>query len=160
METNFEASDWDILVATKKDSGTEITTETVYGHLLGSSSSHTEDHTHRGEHAERGQRCSACRWFEVDIFDTSEDADSGYDYLAYTCGRTTVPDEVARPQSVWTNSAESVVTALYVRDSKGKYNLPHASKSALDEAAALDEDIKAAYADVRGRLLMGGDLRG
>jgi len=123
-------------------SGTEFT---VFGSLLGRATSEQDEHNdHVGAHAGRGERCSACRWFEVLILNVSEDEEAGVEYLLYTVGRSIVPGETDRIRTVWTDSPRKVVAALVVRQD-GQPRLPIASDWALAEASDLDDDIADAY---------------
>jgi hypothetical protein len=125
------------------DDGTRDTV-TVQGYLLGRATSEKEGHNHAEDFTPDGQRCSACRWFEVIIIDTSDDAEAGTDYLVYTCGRTMLPGEHDRTRFVYTDSPHEVVSALVVRQ-HGQPKLPVASDRALAQAAWLDNEIADAY---------------
>jgi hypothetical protein len=116
----------------------------VAGYLLGRATSEKDDHNHSQDFTPDGQRCSACRWFEVLIVDTSEDDEAGSTYLVYTCGRTIIPGERDRTRFVWTDSPREVVEALVVRQ-HGQPKLPVASARALAQAADLDDDIADAF---------------
>lgn len=117
---------------------------TVQGYLLGRATSEKESHNHSTDFTPDGQRCSACRWFEVLIIDTSEDDEVGTNYLVYTCGRTMLPREHDRTRFVYTDSPHEVVSALVVRQ-HGQPKLPVASDRALSQAAYLDDEIGDAY---------------
>ena len=121
---------------------------TIDAYLLGYASSQHETHDDRahepGETAAKRVRCSACRWFEVQIYDVSDDENSDESYLVYTVGRTIVEGETDRIRFVWTNSEHEIVSALVVRQG-GVPKLPVASDRALAQAAKLDEDIAYAY---------------
>lgn len=120
----------------------------IQSYLLGYATSQQDEHDDRahgpGETAPRGSRCSACRWFEVQIHDVSDDPESDETYLVYTVGRTIVPGETDRIRFKWTDSPRVVVACLVVRQG-GQPKLPVASDLALAQAADLDEDIAAAY---------------
>jgi len=116
----------------------------VLGRMLGRASSVKDGHNHPEEYAEKGVRCSACRWFDVSILAVDEDDEAGADYVVYTCGRTIVPGEVDRPRFVWTSSPREVVESLVVRQD-GQPKLPVASARALAQAADRDEDLADAY---------------
>lgn len=105
-------------------------------------------------HASRGDRCSACRWFEVRIFrvnyervGTEElggwDEPSGK-YLVVTYGLTSVPGEVAKRRILFTNSPFSVLEMLTQRRNNVAF-LPATSARVLSEAAALDDGLADAY---------------
>lgn len=129
------------------------------GALVGFASSQRDDHTHRDAgYAAPGQRCSACRWFEVRIFAVSaelvpdpgdpeefeNDAEPRGRYLVLTYGRSEVPGETDKRRAVWTDSPFEVVEALTQRD-RGAPFLPTASARALAQAAAYDADLQDAY---------------
>jgi hypothetical protein len=120
----------------------------VQAYLLGYASSQHDTHDENahdpGETAPKRVRCSACRWFEVQIYDVSDDPNSDETYLVYTVGKTIVPDETDRIRFVWTTSEYEVVEALVVRQG-GVPKMPVASGRALAQAAKLDEDIAHAY---------------
>lgn len=120
----------------------------VDAYVLGHATSQHEDHDDKAhgpsETARRGTRCSACRWFEVQIFDVSDDEDAGVKYLVYTVGKTIVEGETDRIRFVWTDSEREVVEALVVRQG-GMPKLPVASARALAQAARWDDDILDAY---------------
>lgn len=120
----------------------------VDAYVLGHATSQHEDHDENAhgpaETAPRRVRCSACRWFEVQIFDVSRDDDAGVKYLVYTVGKTIVPGETDRVRFVWTDSEREVVEALVVRQG-GTPKLPVASARALSQAARWDDDILDAF---------------
>lgn len=120
----------------------------IEAYLLGIASSQHEVHDEKAhghdEFAPKRVRCSACRWFEVQIYDVSDDPGSDETYLVYTVGKTIVPGETDRVRFVWTNSEHEIVSALVVRQG-GVPKLPVASDRALAQAAKLDEDIAFAY---------------
>lgn len=124
----------------------------VRGALIGFASSQRDEHTHRhSEHAEPGQRCSACRWFEVRILraeaELTEDGVSEEPrgrYLVLTYGRSEVPGETDKRRAVWTDSPFEVLEVLTQRD-RGAPFLPSASARALAQAAAWDDDLTDAY---------------
>lgn len=99
-----------------------------------------------------GQRCSACRWFEVRIFEvdqesTSDNApweDARARYLLLTYGLSDVPGEVAKRRTTWTNSPFTVLESLTQRRGSEAF-LPATSARVLAEAAAVNSDIQGAY---------------
>lgn len=152
------------------------------GRLIGYATSARDDHTHQthdpvtGESrfVRDGDRCSACRWFEVRIFtvlclyvthctcgagdDAPDEQHSvGTDgrppcgevtpdgrYLVVTYGMTVVPGERPKRRSVWTNSAFEIIEILTQRNA-GKSFLPATSGRVIAQAAASDDDIRDAY---------------
>jgi hypothetical protein len=117
----------------------------VSAYLLGTATSENPEHNdHDTEFVKRGERCSACRWFEVQIFDVSDDEDAGEAYLVYTVGKTIVPGETPRIRFKWTDSPRVVVESLTVRQN-GHPKLPVASALALAMAADLDDEIARAF---------------
>jgi hypothetical protein len=115
----------------------------VLARLLGYNSSRQDDHTHTGPHAERGERCSACRWFEVRIFEVVESEHDAH-YLLHTLGGTTVPGEITKCRASWTNSALELVELLTDRFG----NVPYTSRRALAQAGDVDQSLRAAYLDL------------
>lgn len=101
-------------------------------------------------YADPGDRCSACRWFEVRIFDVDSYLKpdgtwvSGDRYLVLTYGLSDVPGEVAKRRAQWTNSPFTVLETLTQRR-QGNAFLPATSARVLSEAAAMDPDIADAY---------------
>ena len=102
-------------------------------------------------YAAPGDRCSACRWFEVRIFDVEcyWNAErsawvNGDKYLVLTYGLSEVPGEVAKRRAQWTNSPFSVLEVLTQRRGQQAF-LPATSAKVLAEASGNDEDIANAY---------------
>lgn len=130
------------------------------GRLLGFATSQRTSHDHDVDYDSRGQplsfaapgqRCSACRWFEVRIFAAESeltDADAEVDrkarYLVLTAGKSIVPGEVEMRRGVWTDSPREVIEILTQRRD-GKAFLPTPSARVLAQAATWDEDMRDAY---------------
>lgn len=105
-------------------------------------------------YAAPGDRCSACRWFEVRIFEVESeragnDEKSSWEvadakYLLLTYGLSDVPGEVAKRRAQRTNSPFTVLEALTQRRG-GNAFLPATSARVLSEAAAVDTDIADVY---------------
>lgn len=112
---------------------------TFDGRLLGTASSFRTGHTHESKYAPVGQRCSACRWFEVKIFAT----DDG-EYVVEMTGKTEVEGERTRHRAEITSSAYWVVEMLTQRENERRF-IPLVSRKALAEAAAHDSGIENAY---------------
>lgn len=137
---------WELDVKERSDG---LLTERVYGRLLGFASSHEEDHTdHRGEFADptAGERCSACRWVDVAIYDIREDPAAnkryrGALYLVHTVGRSDVPGEVDRPGLVKARNAPLVLEGLTQRSKTGRVYLTVPAGQAMAEASAYDEAL-------------------
>lgn len=131
-------------------------------------------------YAGQGDRCSACRWFELRIFsvegeyssncscgvanpddpNTDHTIDCGLGpararYLVLTYGRTEVPGEMNKRRAVWTDSPYEVLSLLTQRHrgSEGSRApfLPATSDRALAQAAAHDSSIEKAYTTRRIR---------
>jgi hypothetical protein len=120
------------------------------GERIGWASSERQTHSpHAEEFAAKGEKCSACRWFEVAIYlpDKTED------YILHTIGRTRVPSENDWGRVRETVSAYELIELLTVRprpragfeDVEGRKFLPEASARVLAQAAEFDEGIKEAY---------------
>lgn len=144
---------WELDVEERTD-GT--ITERVYARLLGFASSHEDKHSlHTGEHAnpKRGEKCSACRWVEVSIYDISKDPDARKRhrngiYLVQTVGRSDAPGEVDRTRLVPARNAPLVLEALY-QSQGGTTYLTVPSRLAMGEASAYDESLARVWASRR-----------
>lgn len=111
--------------------------------LLGDASSRRDEHTHdreRDPYVPPGGRCSACRWFEVDIYRT----DAGT-YVVHTVGASVVPGERRRSRVTETTSAYEVIELLTVRPYGKEPFITAQSAGALAQAAELDDDVRDAY---------------
>lgn len=124
-------------------------------------------------YAERGQRCSACRWFECGIYAVEheyatddvctcgaspggvfDDAHEHTDacgavpararYAVVTYGLTLVPGELTKRRVTWTDSAFEVIEVLTQRNRQGAF-LPATSARALAQAAPWDAALRDAY---------------
>lgn len=122
------------------------------GRVLGLASGERSYHLpHRGDYAEPGARCGACRWTEVTIYarhDPDPAAGSArVTYVVHTVGRSAVPGEVSLPRVVETASPYEVVEALIVRRAgpNGEVFMPPQHLRALAAAAQWDDGIRDAY---------------
>jgi hypothetical protein len=111
------------------------------GRLLGSASSRRDAHNHVGP-LPADWRCSACRWFDVRIFRTS---DEPVEYAVYTAGFSVVPGETTRPKLQRTSSAFDVAELMIIRNSKDGTIMPRPNARALAQAAGHDELVQDAY---------------
>lgn len=110
------------------------------GVLLGEASSYRDIHSNHPESfALPGQRCSACRWFEVKIY--REDAG---DYLIELAGKTNVPTEKDRHRVEQTSSPHAIIDLLTQQDN-GRPFIPLVSRRVLAEASAHDTAIEEVY---------------
>lgn len=124
-------------------SGRDGETLVVDGHLAGSATSARETHNHdlrRDKFAPRGVRCSACRWFSVDLYLTRSGG-----YVVHTVGDTIVPGERRLSRVTETDSPFAVVEALTVRRPDQEPYLTPQALRALAEAADLDDGLAEAY---------------
>lgn len=115
------------------------------GTLLARASSQRPDHNeytvHVDGHAKQYERCSACRWFEVELY-RSEDPEARW--VAHTVGRTTVPGEDARHRLRATSDPQRVVSFLTVASrADGVVRVPTVTRGALDRAADVDPEFAA-----------------
>lgn len=131
---------------------------TIQGRLLGFATSEVAQHDHHTDFAPRGQRCSACRWFEVRIFEVTEvlaPVDDGRvsgvwhkepeaRFLVHTTGRSEVPSETDRIRAYWTDSGFEVIECLTVRKPNDTF-IPGPSARALAQASQFSEDIADGY---------------
>lgn len=146
----------------------------IFGTLLGFGSSKRDEHNHPvppdGEiRTAPDDRCSACRWFEVRIFEVlgeySPDCTCGVgdddpeaehsmkcglqapraQFLVLTYGQTVVPGELVKRRASWTDSGYEVIELLTQRQGVRRSFLPNASARALAQASELNERIRSAY---------------
>lgn len=133
----------------------------IQGRLLGFASSKRETHNHAVTYDTEGhlldfavqhERCSACRWFEVRLFDveyelSNDDViDPRGNYLVVTFGCSIVPGEVTMRRASWTDSPYEVIELLTQRRGARPF-LPTPSARVLSQAAAWDDGIRDAYVD-------------
>lgn len=136
------------------------------GAPLGAGTSYREDHLHdreRTPYARRGDRCSACRWFEVAIYrryntdgidlETDPEYPRIYplddplpgDYVIHTVGASAVPGETRLSRISVTDSAYEVVELLTVRRRDEEPWIPAQSARALARASQVDAKLRDAY---------------
>jgi hypothetical protein len=156
----------------RDNEGPTITEYTIYGRddeviyllgqQLGFATSHRDTHDHPVSYddnkqltsfAPPGDRCSACRWFEVRIFavkceltSNNEPIDRRARYLVLTSGMSQVPGEVEMRRASWTDSSYEVLELLTQRRGD-RPMLPAPSARVLSQAAMWDVDIRNAYLD-------------
>lgn len=131
---------------------------TFTGRRLGFSTSRTEVHTHPVSahppyrYAPRGEKCSACRWFEVYLYErasvvSTEDTiqRTDYDYVVHTVGGSAVPGEQRFSRVEFTHSPFEVIELLTVRRNGAEPYIMAQSSRALAQAAELDDGIREAY---------------
>lgn len=132
------------------------------GRLLGFATSKRDTHYHPVTYDAQGaltsfpahgERCSACRWFEVRIFEVfAEYLPNGAEtsrrgrYLVLTSGASIVPGEVRMSRSIWTDSPYEIIEVLVQRRGDHPF-LPTPSARVLSQAAAWDDGIRDAYID-------------
>lgn len=113
---------------------------TFTGEEIGTASSKYETHNHDVVAGPLpGQRCSACRWQEVRLFQRADKT-----YCVYTVGRSTIPGERDFIKYRTTTSAFEVIELLTVRSGKNAF-LPVPAARALAQAAQVDDEIRDAY---------------
>lgn len=122
------------------------------GRFLGSGSSRKP--THRG-HAPgtwgtREDRCSACRWLELMIFQEDEgtsakDSAPTGKYLVVKVGASEVPKETDIISFIWALSADEVVVAVSTRGPAGKSVRTRPAEIALARAAGRDPELRDAF---------------
>lgn len=111
----------------------------LYARRIGFATSEQQTHSHDGPRATDKTRCSACRWFEVHLFKTSDD-----EYIVHTAGISTYHDEVSLIKLHNTRSPYEVVEILTIRHG-GNTTVPAPAARVLAQAAMYDEGIKDAY---------------
>jgi hypothetical protein len=115
--------------------------ERVTGVLLGHSTSERGQHNHTGDFSAPGgdQRCSACRWMEVDIvYDEASE-----EYAVVVQGRSAVPGEIDRCRVERTTSAIWVIETLQMPKRRV---IPKTAMRAITAAARFDADLADALA--------------
>lgn len=134
------------------------------GVLLGRDTSFQDQHTHHPRrHAAKKEKCSACRWFEVAIYQryTTEGIDLttdpahpriypldkpvAEDYVVHTVGASAVPGEQRLSRIAVTESGFEMVELLTVRKLNEEPFITAQSSRALAQAASRDENIRDAY---------------
>jgi hypothetical protein len=134
----------------------------VRGQLLAFGTSERDEHSHPTEFAARSERCSACRWFEVNIAlveaeiasddctcDMHEingipahrpmcglEPPSGR-YLVVTAGRTVVPEEMNFRRAEFTDSPYEVVELLRVESARDRVAREAAGRSESEATRTL-----------------------
>ena len=111
---------------------------------LGAGSSRQPEHNHpEGKWPRKGEkRCSACRWFEVQLYKTREG------YAVQQRGCSVVPGERTYHRLWQTPSAFHVVEIMTVRENSAEHKrafLPQPSAHLLAVAAEFDDAIREAY---------------
>lgn len=117
------------------------------GRRIGAASSKEDTHSHPEDRiAVRGERCSACRWFEVRIYlderarETRDRQDGGY--VLETVGRTVVKGEHDRFRTRLYHDPWLVIAKLVKRVGDNTF-LPTVAQIALEEAAEHDPALNA-----------------
>lgn len=120
------------------------------GRHLAHATSQWDTHGHDGDFAARGERCSACRWTEIDIYVSHHI--SGVPnvgsplgrYLVTSSGCSVVPSERTFTRATWTDSPYEVLEILTQR--RGPHvTLPGPAARALARAAEFDDGLNDAY---------------
>lgn len=142
----------------------ESTYVVAYARFLGMGTSYAATHSgHRSRFVARGERCNACRWFEVRVFrelllpdgvatlnqlEDPRDARLG-DYVIHSTGMSIVDDEQPLYQCKTTASPYTVIELLTTRRAKpgqtAEVFLAKPAARALAEASANDEQLADAY---------------
>lgn len=129
------------------------------GRLLGEGTSRSDRHVRlvhdTDSFAAPGERCSACRWFEVRIYAFYEsDGEPAPEtpsyqagYYVETVGRTVVPGEVDRHRVRRVTDPRRVVATL-VQEKDGRVFVPQPSRAALDQAADRDDKLATVVDDL------------
>lgn len=135
---------------------------TFTGQLLGHATTESDRHRDHaeGEYAQKGSRCSACRWFTVDLF--LDDATRRY--IVYTRGETRVPGEDPIPRVTFATEANGVLDILVQRQPINRPDphnrdtwtwsqprLSRANRVCLEQASIYDPEIMIVLADWNSR---------
>jgi hypothetical protein len=122
------------------------------GALLGHGTSHRDHHNHYPRRfAQRGEKCSACRWFEVAIYRRTTAHDDptgvtlGHDYVIHTVGWSVIPGEQRLSRVQFTSSAFEIIEMLTVRHQDKEPFIAVQSARALAQAAGVDQAVRDAY---------------
>lgn len=120
------------------------------GRVLGFATSEDNRHTHPDDRvAAAGERCSACRWFEITLYETDPELSDDARYLVFTRGATVVPGEQHFDKLTWVESPLEIIEVLTVRQD-GKPSIPKPSGRALAQAADRNDEVRRAYLERRG----------
>ncbi len=118
-------------------------TVALEGKFLGMSSSGRKRHNprafHNDGHAEKGEKCSACRWSEFRVF---RDGDG---YVIHFAGVSVVPGETLRSRVERRKTAHEVVLLLTTRRPP---EIPYMTKAAADvlgQCATYDQALNYAF---------------
>jgi hypothetical protein len=107
------------------------------GRRVADASSREIEHSHSPDRkAQRGERCSACRWLEVRIY-IANDESSGTAYVLETVGRSLVDGEHDRFRTRRFRDPWLVIAKLAKRHDDTTF-LPLVAQRALSEAAEYD----------------------
>lgn len=117
------------------------------GAFLGMSSSHRYRHTaHEGEFAPRGERCSACRWFEPRIFRETGGMER---FLLHHTGVSGAPGETDRIRVEYALTATEVIEVLVTRRTLAggaqETFLTTPAARVLAQASGFDDELHEAY---------------
>lgn len=112
--------------------------------VLGFGSSYSESLKHRdhipGTRPTPGVRCPACRWADIAIlYATSLDKPM---YMVALMGKSVVPGESNRVQTVWTEDPLDVLESIKVTGPDGNPRVPGPNARAFRYAAFADEAIR------------------
>jgi hypothetical protein len=102
------------------------------------SSKRTSHYKHTTQFAPLGNRCSACRWFEVSLYRTPTS------YVIWSCGHTIVDGETSRITIHETDNEFTIIEHLTVRKGSTVF-LPQPSALVLAQASKYDDGIQDAY---------------
>lgn len=80
--------------------------------FLGVASARQDKHNHPGDHAPKGRRCPACRWYEPRIFKIEGTGK----YLLYTLGCSDIPGEIDVPRYRYATDAFEAIFNMATHD--------------------------------------------
>jgi hypothetical protein len=164
-----EVSRWYLPLPNRDDEDGDMEYYRTVARFVGFGTSWTDNHWgHRERFVPRGNRCNACRWFEIRIFreldieptDVAPNADlerqfrdaerAGElgDYVVYKAGMSIVPDEIPYVRYDKISSPFEVVEALTTRrhtDSGPQAFITKPSAMALASGARFDVELADAY---------------
>lgn len=128
----------------------------IEGRCIAEATTHRAQHVYlmhpEGQFASRGERCPACRWFEVRIYALADDT-----WVVETVGQTVVPGEIVKRQVFFCDTPRRVVSCLVQSraETPDDFFIPATSRRALDDAAEEDPRL----APLIDAVLDGDDIR-
>jgi hypothetical protein len=117
----------------------------VTGSLVGFVSTRESKHSHFSRWAPRGEKCRACRWFQILVIQTDSK------WVMHRIGPSQVPHETPMftPLTVTDTAAELVEQAHHWSDRTGAKFLSSPAREVLEVAAEFDDEMHEALVALR-----------